>query len=325
MIANFGGALVEEFIDGPEYSVLISSNIKNVQDPISYTPVMCTFPNDCNWKTFQFKWQASQNPWTMVTDTALVKELQDISKQMYVAMQVEGFARTDIRMDAKTGKLYLLEINPNPSVFYPDDNGATADEILKLDGYGKKNFLTQLIEYGLKRHKKNTLNYNIWLETEKGCCIRATRDIKQGEVIIKYEEEPQRLVSLSHVKKHWNQTSKKFFRDYCCPITDELYVMWDVDPSNWKPINHSCDPNAWFEGLNLTASRDIQQGEEICVDYAILYARDEQGPSFTCKCGSSLCRGTWKGNDHLSDWFRHRYGFHVSDYVKQKMTYCANE
>jgi len=60
-------------------------------------------------------------------------------------------------MDAKTGRLYLLEINPNCSVFYPDDNGATADEIIRLDGYGKKNFLKQLIEYGLKRQKKSTL------------------------------------------------------------------------------------------------------------------------------------------------------------------------
>jgi len=95
--------------------------------------------------------------------------------------------------------------------------------------------------------------------------------------------------------------------------------MWDIDPSNWKPINHSCDPNAWFEGLNVTARRDIPQGEEICVDYAVLYAYDDQGPSFTCKCGSSICRGTWKGNDHLEDWFKHRYGYHISDYVKHKM------
>ena len=25
------------------------------------------------------------------------------------------------------------------------------------------------------------------------------------------------------------------------------------DPEDWKPINHACDPNAWLDGLNLTA------------------------------------------------------------------------
>jgi len=91
MISNYGGALVEEFIDGPEYSVLVSSNINNEKDPITYTPVICLLPTDCNWKTFDFKWHSSKNPFSKLEDPALIKDLQDMSKKMFVAMQMEGF------------------------------------------------------------------------------------------------------------------------------------------------------------------------------------------------------------------------------------------
>jgi hypothetical protein len=46
-----------------------------------------------------------------------------------------GYARTDVRMD-KDGNLYMLEINPNCSVFYKDEDGGTADIILMNDECG---------------------------------------------------------------------------------------------------------------------------------------------------------------------------------------------
>ncbi len=42
---------------------------------------------------------------------------------------------------------------------------------------------------------------------------------------------------------------KKFFEDYCYPLSEDLYVMWESDPDSWKPINHSCDPNSWYEQI----------------------------------------------------------------------------
>lgn len=46
--------------------------------------------------------------------------------------QNTGLARFDIREEAKTGKLYVLDINPNPSLFYHD--GCSADTILGYSG-----------------------------------------------------------------------------------------------------------------------------------------------------------------------------------------------
>jgi hypothetical protein len=157
---------------------------------------------------------------------------------------------------------------------------------------------------------------------------------------------PHRLVSKKRVDKLWNPRLKQFFEDYCWPLSRDLWVMWDQEPDSWKPINHSCDPNAWVTGLDLVARKNIKKGkylyilklyfcfppfffgicefivywnlgEEITMDYATMYA-GEFGPKFECKCGSKECRGGFKPGDYLEDWFRERYGDHVTDFVRQE-------
>jgi len=232
-------------------------------------------------------------------------------------MNGEGYARTDIRMD-KNGNLYLLEINPNCSVFYPDDNGATADVILMMDGTGKDKFLKLIIDYALAKQRKTKKKYNVQLDPVLGNCLIAAQDIEEGEMIYQLEEKPHRLVSKSRVDKEWDARHKQFFVDYCWPISEDLWVMWDSEPDSWKPINHCCDPNAWVEGLDLIARRRIPKGTEINMDYATMYAIS-QGPKFICKCKSTLCRGGWKPDDHKQTWFIERYGNHVTDHVWQYM------
>ena len=39
MIRAFGGALIEEFVGGREFSVLVASNPANAQEPITYLPI----------------------------------------------------------------------------------------------------------------------------------------------------------------------------------------------------------------------------------------------------------------------------------------------
>jgi len=62
---------------------------------------------------------------------------------------------------------------------------------------------------------------------------------------------------------------------------DGVYILWvDLDDgrveaievtSDMKYVNHSFDPNADFadEGLAIYATRDIEPGEEIFIDYGI--------------------------------------------------------
>jgi uncharacterized protein len=59
-------------------------------------------------------------------------------------------------------------------------------------------------------------------------------------------------------------------------------------------VNHSCNPNAGWKGqIFLMAMRDIQAGEEITYDYAMVMHSNPQSTSYwtmRCLCGSALCR-----------------------------------
>jgi D-alanine-D-alanine ligase len=91
--------------------------------------------------------------------------------------------------------------------------------------------------------------------------------------------------------------------------------MWSDDPEQWKPLNHSCDPNTWLTGLDLVARRTIQPGEQITIDYATFC--NETMAAFTCTCGAPNCRQVVRGDDHRQP-FIEQYGVHVSDYVRRQ-------
>ena len=115
-------------------------------------------------------------------------------------------------------------------------------------------------------------------------------------LIERYEGTAARSGEQIACEEHWNATQKALFARYAYPITDEVYVMWSSDPEQWKPINHSCDPNAWLEGLNLTARRRIVVGEQITMDYGTFC--NESLEPFKCTCGSAECRGVIRGPDY---------------------------
>jgi uncharacterized protein len=80
-------------------------------------------------------------------------------------------------------------------------------------------------------------------------------------------------------------------------------------------MNHSCDPNVWFEADgSMTARRDIAAGEEITYDYATSESRANF--ALQCRCSSPLCRETIRGTDiaKLLD-LRKRYEGHVMPHV----------
>jgi len=175
-----------------------------------------------------------------------------------------------------------------------------------------------MLDFALVKQNRLKKKFIVQLDPKKGNCLLAAQNILEGELIYQYEEKAHRLVSKSRVDKEWDQRFKQFFTDFCWPISEELWVMWDVEPDSWKPINHSCDPNSWIDGLDLVARKPISKGEEITMDYGTMYAI-EQGPKFVCHCNSPLCRGGWKPDDYVQPWFTERYGNHVTDHVRQKM------
>lgn len=110
---------------------------------------------------------------------------------------------------------------------------------------------------------------------------------------------------------------KKNFYNYCYQVgPDQFYGSPDGkagDDADY--MNHSCDPNTWFEADgSMTALRGILPEEEITYDYAT----SESRPDFVlqCRCGSKLCRGTVRGDDLKKiAALRARYGAHIMPHV----------
>ena len=126
-----------------------------------------------------------------------------------------------------------------------------------------------------------------------GFGIYATRDILCNELIFKGEERPQRIATRSYIEKNWSVNELENFRKYAYPLSKEVFLLWDDNPAGWAPQNHSCEANTRYEGLNVIATRDIKQGEELTLDYAEFL--DEHMEPFICRCGSSFCKGLITG------------------------------
>lgn len=84
-----------------------------------------------------------------------------------------------------------------------------------------------------------------------------------------------------------------------------------------EAMNHSCDPNLWWEGNDtLTARRDIKKGEELTYDYSSADVGDWIA-GWKCKCGSEICRSKITGRDCLDKDFQKRFEGHLPTWVER--------
>jgi len=316
MIAAFGASLIEEFIDGREFSVLVVENADDPLKPFTYRPVEFCFPSGDSFKHFDMKWKDyAAMSCVQCEDDELAERLEDMSRKLFIGLNGAGYGRCDIRMNAE-GELFLLEINPNCDVAYPlEESAGSADLILMHEPWGHRDFFEKIIRAALKRQQRAHKNWHLALDHKSRYGMYALENIYAGQLIDAHEEQPHVLVSQEHVRENWNPEQQRWFSEYAYPLTDEVFVSWSPDPEHWKPINHSCDPNAWLEGLDMVARRDIKAGEEITMDYATFY--NEAMDDFVCHCGARKCRGIVRGTDYLKP-FVEKYGEHVSDYVRAK-------
>ena len=284
--------MAEEYIEGREFTVLIAANPDGITSK-TFTPVEYIFPEGFAFKTYQLK-TSELHPDANIPckDPAIENELRKAAELIFKGFNGKGYARLDFRMNAK-GEIFFLEINFTCSVFYADGYEGSADYILLHDGFGKAAFLRHIIEEGMARNKRQQQKYSIKGTSIAGFGIYAKEKIKSGESIFTGEGRSQRLITRRHVENHWNEDEKETFRRYAYPLSRELFILWDENPSEWAPQNHSCDPNTAYDGLNVVALRDIKKGEELTLDYATFL--DEHMEPFQCQCGTAKCRGLITG------------------------------
>lgn len=288
ILEEYGPLLVEEYISGREFTVLVAANPDGHTATV-FRPVEYVFPRGQAFKTYELK-TSELHPDCNVpcNDPELDRKLRLAADRIFRGFSGVGYARLDFRVSDK-GEIYFLEINFTCSVFYSDGFEGSADYILKYDGIGAAGFLRHIIMEGMARHKRKIKPYLVRGNSISGYGIYASRNIAAGEIIFKGEGRAQKIITRQFVERNWNENEKMHFRRYAYPVSEELFILWDEDPSEWAPQNHSCDPNTVFDGLNVVALNEISEGSELTLDYAQFL--DEHMEPFKCGCGSSNCRG----------------------------------
>jgi D-alanine-D-alanine ligase len=154
-IEEFGRALLEEFIEGREFTCLIAENPDDPNDPITFTPVEFIFPKGESFKHYNMKWvEYEKMSVAPVKDARIEKILRDQTTRLFKAMDGNGYARCDYRM-AADGTIYMLEINPNCGIFYaPDEPGSADFSLINDPVYNHHKFLKLIIRSAQKRQDR---------------------------------------------------------------------------------------------------------------------------------------------------------------------------
>ncbi len=90
-----------------------------------------------------------------------------------------------------------------------------------------------------------------------------------------------------------------------------------LQPEFLQYINHSCDPNVFFNTttMELVALKELQQEEEMVFFYPSTEWRMTQ--SFDCYCGSPSCIGQIRGATFLSSEAQQKYC--LTDFIQQQL------
>jgi len=157
IMSRYGAALIEEFIEGTECTVLVAENPDDPSRPTTYTPMQYRFPDGEDFKHADMKWvdydELSSFP---VEDPELDARLRDVSARFFVALRGASFGRCDIRVD-KSGTPFMLEINANCGVYYPPSDAGSADLCLAQDPAGHEGFTRQLVAAAFARKGDDSL------------------------------------------------------------------------------------------------------------------------------------------------------------------------
>jgi len=145
------GAIVEQFVDGRELYVGVLGNERLEVLPV-WEMSFAQMPEN-RWRiaTERVKWNTQyQKKNGIMTnaaklDAAAVDHIQRIAKRAYRALDLNGYARIDLRMDEE-GRAYVLEANPNPNLAYGEDFAESAETA----GVSYETLLERIIALGLR-------------------------------------------------------------------------------------------------------------------------------------------------------------------------------
>ena len=125
-------ALVEEYIDGRELYVGVLGNTRLTTLPVWEVNFGTLADVQAGIATRKVKWdrryQAKHGISTGTAESLTSEQnqkLKTVSKRIYRALHMSGFARLDFRM-REDGTIFLLEANANPDLSYGEDFAESA-------------------------------------------------------------------------------------------------------------------------------------------------------------------------------------------------------
>ncbi|MCA9969457.1 MAG: SET domain-containing protein [Anaerolineales bacterium] len=150
------------------------------------------------------------------------------------------------------------------------------------------------------------------LPEKGGHGLFARAPIAQGERLLVWSGDVVTGAELAQVPAH--------LRPYSVQIEEDLYLAAapDDEPEPADYVNHSCSPNAGFDGqIVLVAIRPIAPDDEICIDYAMCDGTPYD--EFDCQCGAATCRGRVTGDDWRRPELQARYAGYFVPYLQRRI------
>ncbi len=149
---NLGtAAIVEQFIDGRELYVGVLGNERLQALPVWEMSFAQMPENKWRIATERVKWSTQyQKRHGIMTDRAVLdaatqERIQHMARRTYRALDLNGYARIDLRMDDE-GRVFVLEANPNPNIAYGEDFAESAE----VAGLSYERLLDRVIALGRK-------------------------------------------------------------------------------------------------------------------------------------------------------------------------------
>lgn len=147
--------------------------------------------------------------------------------------------------------------------------------------------------------RESHVKLEVYYSSRKGCGwgIRAAERIAKNTFVLRYAGE---VITASEARKRSSKSLYIFDMDMEKP-DNQQFGDFAIDSDHLgnlgRFVNHSCDPNLLVLGVHVSSSdsqlhelafftiRDVEQGEQLCIDYGQEYKIIKP-----CKCGSVRCR-----------------------------------
>lgn len=157
------GVFAEEFIQGPEYTSLIVGSSDRPEECVIFPPVERKFeaslPENQKFLSYDRLWEFYEHEsplengkdlWQYAqVDPGLVDRINALSLEAYLAVKAKGYARVDLRMDKKSGKLYVLEVNSQCGLS-EDENYTSIGAILRFNSIKFSELIALILNESIK-------------------------------------------------------------------------------------------------------------------------------------------------------------------------------